>query len=142
MISKRKLHFRFHKNDSTDNIKIRVHQLNQHHQGLGRFVFSFALRTARLCFSLDINKSHKKAEKMVDRQAQIKLLLAELSELIDKHPYLVHSWRFAAGAMYALDKSYQYHVERSSYIQPASHLVQVREVISQINLGQSPDQYG
>lgn len=76
---------------------------------------------------------------MSDRQAQIKLLLAELSQLIDKHPYLVHSWRFAVGAIYALDKSYQYHVERSSYTQPASHLVQVREVISQMNLGQSPD---
>jgi len=77
---------------------------------------------------------------MSDRRSQIRLLFSQLSELIDKHPYLVHSWRFAVGALYALDKSYQYHVERSSYTQPDIHLTQVRQVISQIYMEQSPDQ--
>jgi hypothetical protein len=88
--------------------------------------------------SMEMNKRRSKT--MNDRQTQIKLLLAELSGLIGKHPYLVHSWRFAVGALYALDKSYQYHVERSIEAHSAFHLIQVREVTSQISLGQAPDQ--
>jgi len=77
---------------------------------------------------------------MRDRRSQIRPLLSQLSELIDKHPYLVHSWRFAVGALYALDKSYQYHVERSSYTHSDIHLSQAQQIISQISIEQSPDQ--
>lgn len=47
-----------------------------------------------------------------DRSAELKQLLQKIDALVDKYPRLIHSWRFAVGAMWALGHYYAADAQR------------------------------
>lgn len=57
------------------------------------------------------------------RQAALKHLLREIDSLVDRYPRLIHTWRFAASAVWALDRYYAADAERPPRVIPEQDFV-------------------